>query len=75
MSECGYETDKIHTIEAEIKDIPAFGKYILDLKKKIFRPSCGKRFYETIFSRDITGSVKNLVYAGIHRYLSDMYTH
>lgn len=41
-------TDKIHDYrEQVIKDIPAFGKFVfIHLKKRRYRCSCGKRFYE-----------------------------
>ena len=45
---CGNHTDKIHDYrEQVIKDIPAFGKFVfIHLKKRRYRCSCGKRFYE-----------------------------
>ncbi len=45
---CGELTDKIHDYrEQVIKDIPAFGKFFyIHLRKKRYRCSCGKRFFE-----------------------------
>lgn len=45
---CGNHTDKIHDYrEQVIKDIPAFGKFVfIHFKKRRYRYSCGKRFYE-----------------------------
>ena len=45
---CGELTDKVHDYREQIiKDIPAFGKQIcIHLKKRRYRCSCGKRFYE-----------------------------
>lgn len=45
---CGEYTDKIHDYRKQvIKDIPAFGKYtFIHLKKRRYRCSCGKRFFE-----------------------------
>ena len=45
---CGKNTDKVHDYrEQVIKDIPAFGKMIyIHLKKRRYRCSCGKRFFE-----------------------------
>lgn len=45
---CGEYTDKVHDYrEQEIKDIPAFGKHtFIHIKKRRYRCSCGKRFFE-----------------------------
>ena len=45
---CGELTDKVHDYREQIvKDIPAFGKQTcIHLKKRRYRCSCGKRFYE-----------------------------
>ena len=45
---CGELTEKVHDYREQIvKDIPAFGKQIcIHLKKRRYRCSCGKRFYE-----------------------------
>lgn len=46
---CRSHTDKIHNYREQIiKDIPTFGKFVfIHLKKRRYRCSCGKRFYET----------------------------
>ena len=45
---CGKLTDKVHDYrEQVIKDIPAFGKFFfIHLRKRRYRCSCGKRFFE-----------------------------
>ena len=46
---CGTATDTVHDYREQIiKDIPAFGKFVLiNLRKRRYRcPNCGKRFFE-----------------------------